>query len=93
MLFVELAKAEDDWLWHNDIIGNKRELEFGCFGRLVMEKVKGKMGSIGGRGHYMVWLTSLDDDCCEGCLESCSIFHLDSRNMGQSFVRWLVSLP
>jgi hypothetical protein len=34
----------------------------------------------------MVWLTSLDDDCCEGCLNSCSIFLLDSRNMGQSFV-------
>jgi hypothetical protein len=41
----------------------------------------------------MVWLTSLDDDCCGDCLESCSIFLFDSRNMGQSFVRWLVSLP
>jgi hypothetical protein len=38
----------------------------------------------------MVWLTSLDDDCCGGCLESCSIFFL---NMGQSFVPWLLSLP
>jgi hypothetical protein len=41
----------------------------------------------------MVWLTSLDNDCCEGCLESYSIFLLDSSNMGQSFMRWLVSLP
>jgi hypothetical protein len=40
----------------------------------------------------MVWLTSLDDDYYEGCLESCSIFLLDLRNMEQSFVRWLVSL-
>jgi hypothetical protein len=40
----------------------------------------------------MVWLTSLDDDCYGGCLESFFIFLLDSRNMGQSFVRWLVSL-
>jgi hypothetical protein len=40
----------------------------------------------------MIWLTSLDNDCCEGYLESCSIFHLYSRNMGQSFVQWLVSL-
>jgi hypothetical protein len=40
----------------------------------------------------MVWLTSLDDDCCEGYLKSCSIFLLDSRNMGQYFVRWLISL-
>jgi hypothetical protein len=35
----------------------------------------------------MVWLTSLDANCCEGYLESCSIFLLDSRNMGQSFVQ------
>jgi hypothetical protein len=41
----------------------------------------------------MVWFTSLDDDCCGGWLASCSIFLLDSRNVGQSFVRWLVSLP
>jgi hypothetical protein len=41
----------------------------------------------------MVWLTSLDVDCCEGCWVSWSIFLLDSRNMGQSFVRWLVPLP
>jgi hypothetical protein len=34
----------------------------------------------------MVWLTSLDIDCCGGCLESCSIFLLDSRNMGQYFL-------
>jgi hypothetical protein len=40
----------------------------------------------------MVWLTSLDDDCCGGCLDSYFIFLLDSRNMGQSFVQWLVSL-
>jgi hypothetical protein len=30
--------------------------------------------------------------CYEGYLESCSIFLLDSRNMGQSFMWWLVSL-
>jgi hypothetical protein len=41
----------------------------------------------------MVWLTSLGVDCSRGCLESCFIFLLDSRNMGQSFVQWLVSLP
>jgi hypothetical protein len=40
----------------------------------------------------MVWLTSRDADCCEGCAESCSIFLFDSRKMGQSLVRWLVSL-
>jgi hypothetical protein len=36
----------------------------------------------------MAWLTSLGADCCGGCLESCSIFLLDSRNLGQSCVRW-----
>jgi hypothetical protein len=34
----------------------------------------------------MVWLTSLADDCCEGFVESCSIFLFDSRKMGQSLV-------
>jgi hypothetical protein len=41
----------------------------------------------------MVWLTSRGMDCCGGCVESCSIFLLDSRKMWQSLVRWLVSLP
>jgi hypothetical protein len=41
----------------------------------------------------MVWLTSPSAICCEGWLDSWSIFLLDSRNMGQSFVRWLVLLP
>jgi hypothetical protein len=40
----------------------------------------------------MVWLTSLSVDFCGDCLESCSIFLLDLRNMGQSLVRWLVTL-
>jgi hypothetical protein len=26
MLFVELAKVENDWLWQSDMIGNKPEL-------------------------------------------------------------------
>jgi hypothetical protein len=41
----------------------------------------------------MVWLTSLDDDCSKGYLKSYSIFLLDLRKIGQSFMRWLVSLP
>jgi hypothetical protein len=40
----------------------------------------------------MVWLTSLGVDCCGGFVESCAIFLFDSRKMGQSSVRWLVSL-
>jgi hypothetical protein len=34
----------------------------------------------------------LGADCCEGCVESCCIFLFDSRKMGQSLVRWLISL-
>jgi hypothetical protein len=41
----------------------------------------------------MVCLTSQGADCCEGCVESCSIFLFNSRKMGQSLVWWLVSLP
>jgi hypothetical protein len=29
MLFVELVKAGDDWLWHSDWIDNKPELALG----------------------------------------------------------------
>jgi hypothetical protein len=95
MLFGELAEVVGGWLWRNDMIGNKLELGLGCFGRLAVEKAKGRVESIGGWGgaQCMVWLTSLGVDCYRGCLESCFIFLLDSRNMGQSFVQWLVSLP
>jgi hypothetical protein len=50
MLFVELAEADDDWLSRNDMTGNKSELGLGYFGRLVVEKVKGRMDCIGGGG-------------------------------------------
>jgi hypothetical protein len=43
MLFVKLEKVEDDWLWHNGSIGNKRELRFDYFGKLVVGKAKGRM--------------------------------------------------
>jgi hypothetical protein len=48
MLFGELAEAEDDWLWCSDMAGNKPELGLGYFGRLVVEKAKNRMESIGG---------------------------------------------
>jgi hypothetical protein len=40
----------------------------------------------------MMWFTSLDADCGGSWLQSCSIFRLDSMNIGQSLVRWLMSL-
>jgi hypothetical protein len=55
MLFVELAKDEDDWLWHSGMTGNMPEHGLGCFGRHAVEKAKGKMGSIGGGEEPTAW--------------------------------------
>jgi hypothetical protein len=55
MLFVELAKDEDDWLWHSGMTGNMPEHALGCFGRHAVEKAKGKMGSIGGGEEPTAW--------------------------------------
>jgi hypothetical protein len=55
MLFVELVKVEDGWLWHSDMTGNKPRVRLGCFGRLFVEKAKGKIESIGGGGEAIAW--------------------------------------
>jgi hypothetical protein len=55
MLFVELAKVVDDWLWHSGTIGNRPELELDYFYRLVVGNVKDKMESITGDGESIVW--------------------------------------
>jgi hypothetical protein len=55
MLFVELAKVMDDWLWHSGMIGNKPRLGLGCFGRLVVGNVKGMMENITGGGEPIAW--------------------------------------
>jgi hypothetical protein len=46
MLFVELAKAKGDWLWHSDRIDNKSELSLGCLCGFVVERVKGRTENI-----------------------------------------------
>jgi hypothetical protein len=46
MLFVELAKVVDDWLWCSGRIGNMLEAGLGCFGKLTVERVKDRMESI-----------------------------------------------
>jgi hypothetical protein len=48
MLFLELVKDEDDWLWHNGRIGSMPEVGFDCFGKFAVEKVKDKMENIVG---------------------------------------------
>jgi hypothetical protein len=97
ILFVELARVQDGWLWCSDMISNKLDLGLGYFRRLAVERANGKMESVGGGGGSLHGMVDFSRYrlliCCEGCLESCSIFILDLRNMGQSFVRWLVSLP
>jgi hypothetical protein len=55
MLFVELEKVENGWLWHNDMTDNMPELELGCFGKLAVGKAKGKMGSIDGGEEPTAW--------------------------------------
>jgi hypothetical protein len=47
MLFAELAKVEDDWLWHNGRIGSMSKVSFGCFGKLVV-KEENRMENIAG---------------------------------------------
>jgi hypothetical protein len=47
MLFSELVKVEDDWLWHNGRIGSMSKVSFGCFGKLVV-KEENRMENIAG---------------------------------------------
>jgi hypothetical protein len=94
MLFVELAKVEDGWLWRSDRTGNKPELELGCFGKFVGERAKGRMENTN--------CEAMANALCGSVLWmmitvvagwSLAPFFFDSWNMGLSFVRWLVSLP
>jgi hypothetical protein len=55
MLFGELAEVVGDWLWHNDRTGNKAVLGLGCFGRLVVECVKGRIDNIVRGGEPITW--------------------------------------
>jgi hypothetical protein len=55
MLFVELTKVEDGWLWHNGRIGSIPEVGFDCFDKLVVEKVNDRMGNIVGGEEPIAW--------------------------------------
>jgi hypothetical protein len=70
------------------------EVGFGYSDRVALEEMKDRMKSITGGGgplHDVIDFSSVD--CCEGFVESCSIFLFDSRKIGQSLVWWSVSLP
>jgi hypothetical protein len=55
MLFVELAKIEDGWLWRSCMAGSMPRVGFGCYDRLVVENVKGRIGNIAGGEESIVW--------------------------------------
>jgi hypothetical protein len=44
MLSVELMKVEHGWLWHSGMTGSMVGVGFGCYDRLVVKNVKGRMG-------------------------------------------------
>jgi hypothetical protein len=48
MLFVELAKVVDDWLWHSGGIDSMPEVGLAYFGKLVVERAQDRMENIAG---------------------------------------------
>jgi hypothetical protein len=42
-------------VWRNDMTGIRQELGLGYFGRLAMERAKGRMKSICGEGELIAW--------------------------------------
>jgi hypothetical protein len=84
ILTMELAKAVDDWSWRNGRIDNMSKVGLGYFGELVVERAKDRMENIAGSEGPIAWC---------GFKESCFIFFFNFRKMGQSLVRWSVSLP
>jgi hypothetical protein len=55
ILSVELVKVVDDWLWHNGRIDNTPKVGLGCFGMLVVDRVKGRMENIAGGEGPTAW--------------------------------------
>jgi hypothetical protein len=51
MLFAELAKVDDEWLWYNGRIGSMLEVGFG---KLVVE-AKDRMENIAGNMEPTAW--------------------------------------
>jgi hypothetical protein len=55
MLYVELVKVKDDWLWHSGMTGSMSGVGFGCYDRLVVENVKDRMGNIASGEEPIAW--------------------------------------
>jgi hypothetical protein len=54
-LFVELAEVEDGWYWRSGMVGNMPEIGYGYFGMLVLDNVRGRMGSAAGCAEPTAW--------------------------------------
>jgi hypothetical protein len=55
VLFVELVKVEDGWLWHSGMISSMPEIGFGYLYKPVVKKSKDKMGDIIGGEEPIAW--------------------------------------
>jgi hypothetical protein len=55
MLFVELAKVVDDWLWRSGRIANMLEVGLDYFVKLVVERVKDRMDNVSGSRGVIAW--------------------------------------
>jgi hypothetical protein len=55
MLFMELTEVEDGWLWRSGMTGSMPEVGFGRLNKLVVKKVKDKMGNIVGGEESIAW--------------------------------------
>jgi hypothetical protein len=55
MLFVELMKAMDGWLWCNSRIDNMLEFGLGYSGKLVVERAKDMMENTTNSEGLIVW--------------------------------------
>jgi hypothetical protein len=52
---VELAEVEDGWYWRSGMVGNMPEIGYGYFGMLVLDNVRGRMGSAAGCAEPTAW--------------------------------------
>jgi hypothetical protein len=55
MLFEELVKVADDWLWRNGRIGSMLEVGLGCSDSVVVKKMKDMMENVAGGEKLIAW--------------------------------------
>jgi hypothetical protein len=55
MVFAELAKVEDSWLWCNDRIDSMLKVGFDCFGMLVVDEANDRKENTAGGEEPIAW--------------------------------------